>query len=95
MTERKLRYTEHALNRMDQWKVDARILPALIKDGEVLETYPQDRPYPSRLILGWEGAEPVHAVAADVPGGEETIIITVYRPEADRWDNDFRTRRQS
>ncbi len=47
------------------------------------------------FTLGWEGAEPVHAVAADVPGGDETIIITVYRPEADRWDNDFRMRRQS
>ena len=90
-----LRYTEHALNRMDQWAVEARTLPVLIAQGETIEEYPHDRPYPSRLVLGWENTGPVHVVLADIPDSDEAIVITVYRPEPERWDNGFRTRRQS
>ncbi len=95
MTDRRARYTEHALNRMDLWHVDARIIPSLIKEGEVIEEYSNDRPYPSRLVLWWDGNEAVHAVVADVPTTDETVVITVYRPDPGRWENDYRTRRQS
>jgi hypothetical protein len=79
---------------MDQWHVDAVIIPSLINEGEVIEEYPHDRPYPSRLVLWWDGSEAVHAVVADVPTTDETIVITVYRPDPGRWENDYRTRRQ-
>ncbi len=95
MTPREPRYTEHALNRMDQWEVDARTIPALLGENDVIDIYPNDRPYPSRLILGWDGRGPIHAVVADVLEGNETVIITIYRPDTVRWENDFRTRRRS
>ncbi len=41
------------------------IVTAIMK-GEVIETYPTDRPYPSCLIL-YAGADPVHVVAAADP----------------------------
>lgn len=95
MTQRQPRYTEHAQNRMDQWEIDARTIPGMLAEDDVVEAYPTDRPYPSRLILGWNGRGPIHAVVADVLDGDETVIITVYRPDLVRWENDFRTRRQS
>lgn len=33
-------------------------------DGDVIEAYPGDAPYPSSLILGFAETRPVHAVVA-------------------------------
>jgi len=46
----------------------------------VIEEYPDDTPYPSRLILGWNGTKPLHVVIADNNEDKETIIITAYEP---------------
>jgi len=29
----------------------------VLVDGEVIQTYPDDTPYPSRLMLGWLGSD--------------------------------------
>jgi hypothetical protein len=62
--------------------------------GEAIEEYPDDTPYPSRLVLGWVGSRPLHVVAADNPEDEDTIVITVYEPEPNQWEAGFRRRRQ-
>gem|GEM_PF-2678609 len=48
--------------------------------------------YPTRLILGFCDNRPVHIVAADAPDEDETVIITVYQPDIERWDSTFRRR---
>jgi hypothetical protein len=59
----------------------------------LIEDYPTDTPYPSRLILGWVGARPLHVVAADNAAAQETIIVTVYEPDPLLWHPGFRQRR--
>lgn len=61
--------------------------------GEVIEQYPGDTPYPSRLMLGWNNGRPLHVVAADNPAARETIVITVYEPDPAKWHPDWKTRR--
>jgi hypothetical protein len=88
-----IRFSDHAARRMFQWYLTpADVTTAL--SGEVIESYPDDRPYPSRLVLGWLGGhtEPVHVLTARMPEGAE-IIITVYRPDPNEWDTTFRERR--
>jgi hypothetical protein len=64
-----------------------------LASGEKIEEYPDDEPYPSYLALGWPAGRPLHVVAAvDVEAGE-TIVITTYWPDPDRWEGDFKTRR--
>ena len=65
----------------------------ILETGETIARYDRDRPYPSRLVLGWSGDRPVHVVAADDPESDITIVITVYRPDPDLWMGDFRRRR--
>lgn len=65
----------------------------VVAHGEVIRTYPEDKPFPSRLILGWSGKRPVHVVAAD-DDQENIIIITVYEPDPDLWEEDFRTKKE-
>ena len=54
--------------------------------GEVIEDYPNDKPYPSCLILGRNfSGEPIHSVWAYNPENLWTVLITVYRPDPERW----------
>jgi hypothetical protein len=66
----------------------------VLANGETIENYPDDIPYPSRLVLGWRGARPVHVVVADDSDAHETIVITVYEPDTEQWEHGFRRRRQ-
>lgn len=65
----------------------------VVNQGETIEVYPTDAPFPSRLILGWPAGQPLHVVAADDPQSDITVVITVYRPAPDLWEPDFRNRR--
>ena len=66
----------------------------VIKEGEIIESYPDDHPYPSTLILGYIREKPIHVVVARNPVNLECIIVTVYRPDNIIWDSNFRTRRK-
>jgi len=65
----------------------------VVESGEVLEVYPEDTPFPSRLLLGFTGNRPIHVVAADDPGGDVTHVVTTYEPDPDQWDEGFRRRK--
>jgi hypothetical protein len=65
----------------------------VLASGETIERYPDDKPYPSRLILGSRGGRPLHLVVADNTLIGEVIVVTVYEPERSRWEDDFRRRR--
>lgn len=84
---------------MQPGRVGEHELPqlVLIEDTSIAnsEEYPDDTPYPSRLVLGWVGSRPLHVVAADYPEDENTIVITVYEPEPNQWEAGFRRRRQA
>ena len=66
----------------------------VLATGETIEEYPDDTPYPSRLVLGRCGGRAVHVVAADNKESEETIVITVYEPSIDGWERDYRRRKK-
>jgi hypothetical protein len=65
---------------------------AVIGLGDAIETYPDDTPFPSRLLLGFPGGRALHVVVADEPGTDLTYVITVYYPSLNAWDAAFRTR---
>ena len=67
---------------------------AVVNHGEVIETYPQDTPFPSRLVLGWIKRRPIHVVMADEPETGTIIVITTYEPDLERWMPGFRRRRR-
>ena len=83
----------HAIRRMHQRHIAPTDIRHVLEAGTVVEDYPTDTPYPSRLVLGWLGTRPLHVVAADHAAEQTTIIITVYEPSPERWEADFRTRR--
>jgi len=64
-----------------------------IKTGETIEDYSSEMPEPSRLILGFQGKRPFHVVTSENPETNETTIITVYIPDPNKWNKDFKSRR--
>lgn len=89
----KLVFRVHALRRMFERQLGVEDVEAVIESGETIEDYPSDTPYPSRLVLGWRGARPVHVVVAHNLSENELIVITVYEPDAELWEADFRRRK--
>ncbi len=82
----------HAIRRMFERRITEQDVRHVLDYGETIEDYPNDVPYPSRLILGWCERRPLHIVAAynDVQG--VTIVITVYEPDPQRWNETFKAR---
>jgi hypothetical protein len=92
--EHRIRITDHA---DEEAQADALIFDEIffsVLQGEVIEDYPIDKPYPSCLIYGdnFQG-EPIHSVWAYNDQSKWAVLITVYRPDPDRWIN-WRERRK-
>jgi uncharacterized protein DUF4258 len=84
----------HAIRRMFNRGISDADVRNVIANGEGIEAYPADVPYPSRLMLGWKDGFPLHVVVAYNADDDQTIIVTVYRPDPDRWSADFRKRKK-
>lgn len=89
----RLIFRVHAIERMYRWRISAEDVRRVLDDGEKIRDYPEDKPYPSRLVLGWCGARPIHVVVAEDSESMETFVITVYEPDSERWEPDFRRKR--
>ena len=53
----------------------------------------EGRPLPSCLVLGFIADEPIHAVLAIDKDFDRIFIITIYRPSRERWQDDWRNRK--
>lgn len=93
MASSSLIFRVHAIQRMFQRNIEINDVSNILKAGEVIESYPKDKPYPSRLVLGWRGLRPLHAVVADNNEKKEIIVITVYEPDLHEWEPGFKKRR--
>lgn len=92
MSKLRLVFRVHAIQRMFQRTISEDEVRQVVDAGETIETYPDDKPFPSRLMLGWKGARPLHVVVADNSAAQESIIITVYQPDFTEWEADFKKR---
>jgi len=86
--------SEHGFDELDK---DA-ILPGEIIDGiaeaEAIEDYRDRKRGPGVLALQHDvSGNPIHVVWA-IPAGQRrpAVLVTAYRPDANRWDSDFKRR---
>ena len=93
MNSDRLVFRVHAVQRMFKRRISVEDVRHVLAVGETVEDYPDDRPYPSRLVLGWCGSRPLHVVVAYNSGDQEIIVITVYEPSPSLWESDFRRRK--
>jgi hypothetical protein len=84
----------HVLERMVVRNIARDAVIGVLKSGDCIEDYPDDFPFPSALFFGWNGARPLHVVAALNEAVPKVFVVTTYEPDLDHFEPDFRTRRK-
>ena len=70
------------------WRLDSAYM------REIIEQYPDDYPYPSCLILGMSIEDKyLHVVIGNHES--DLFLITAYFPSFDKWESDFKTRKEN
>lgn len=91
----KLRWTNHIFVRLAQRNISMEDVEAAILNGELIEDYPNDYPFPSCLIMGYRTSKDViHVVCAPNDSRTELWLITAYIPTREKWMDDFKTRKE-
>lgn len=93
MNKPKIIFRVHAVQRMFERDVPAARVSRALQSGETIEEYSSEMPDPSRLLLGFQGKRPFHVVVSENQEANETTIVTVYIPNLERWNKDFKSRR--
>ena len=83
----------HAVQRMFERNISVKKVSQALQSGETIEDYSAEMSEPSRLILGFQGKRPFHIVTSENSEAKEITIITVYVPDPNKWNKEFRTRK--
>lgn len=86
ITRKKNYFTDHALTAMDERQIKSNDLINILVDDEIIENYPDSKPCPSCLILGYRNRKTIHVVIAICK--EHIRIITTYEPNKNEWIQD-------
>lgn len=85
--------TQHVIERCKQRNIRPKQIKLAVMDGEIIECYQDDFPYPSCLVLGYPEIDmPLHVVIGT--DGDIAKIITAYYPDKDKWKTDLKTRKE-
>ena len=93
VTARQILWTEHVVLRMRERNIKRVDVIACIQNGEIIEQYPDDMPFPSCLILGFSVNETALHVVCGLNSGTNCCIITAYYPDTNNWEPDYKTRK--
>ena len=88
----KIVITQHGRKRLSERGIVLNDIINAISSGEIIEQYPEDFPFPSCLILGKSDNKIIHVVASI--DDEMIYIITSYIPSAEKWESDWKTRKE-
>ncbi len=82
----RVRITDHADEEAQADSLGFSEIYFSVLHGEIIEDNPNDKPFPSCLIYGETfSGESVHSVWAYNPANCWAVLITVYRPDPQRW----------
>jgi hypothetical protein len=93
--ERKVKWTRHALNALVPEPFSVHDVEAALQQAQVIEDYPHiHRHLPDCLVLAFAFLDkPIHCVVAVNEMHDYILIITVYQPTEQEWEDDWRTRK--
>jgi uncharacterized protein DUF4258 len=85
-------FSDHAISQMFKRGISVDNVKFVIENGEVIITYPNDKPYPSYLILDYINRRPLHVVLGKDDSLERCIVVTAYEPDINIWKTDFKSK---
>ena len=82
----RIKITDHAYEEAKADRLSFDEIYISVFNGEIIENYPDDEPYPSCLLYGINSKkEPIHSVWAYNSENRWAVLITVYRPDPSKW----------
>ena len=84
-------FSDHAISQMFKRDILVDDVKEVIGKGEIIKEYPNDKPYPSYLMLDYVNNRPLHLVLAK-DELDKCIVITVYEPSQEIWATNFKTK---
>ena len=93
MNCKKVTYKLHAVEQMFKRNITQPEVELVIKNGETIAEYPNDKPYPSILRLAYINERPIHIVVAQDETGE-CFVVPAYEPSIFLWETDFKTKKR-
>ena len=88
-------WTYHVNMRLRQRIIGREAIISAADSYEIVEAYPEDKYFPSYLLLGRHGADAFHVLVATDVEGQNVRIVTAYYPSLEEWEPDLKTRRRS
>ena len=91
--QKRILFLPHAIHQMSrlQRMISSNEVDGVVKQGELIEDYPNDPRGHSCLMLGFgDAGRAVHVVCS--PKDDYLAIITAYLPDPAQWSEDFRRR---
>ena len=83
--------TQHSRKRFMERGISISDVSVTINEGDIIEQYPDDYPFPSCLILGTASGKVIHVIASIDDG--MMYIITAYIPDSNKLESDWKTRK--
>jgi hypothetical protein len=93
--ERRVRWSTHGLKELASETLSVKDVEVALEQAKVIENYPHLRRFlPDCLVLAFDAlGQPIHVVVALSESHDYVLIVTVYRPSVEEWEDDWRTRR--
>lgn len=91
-TDETIVITQHMTKRIHERGIQYTEIKNAILNGEIIEEYPDDYPYPSCLILNIPANHKnIHVVTGITE--DRLYIVSAYYPSLDKWEADYKTRK--
>ena len=91
--ERKVYWTYHVNMRLAGRHISRDEVFGAVDSYEVIESYPADKYLPSDLVLATAAGGAFHVLFAVDVEADNVRVVTAYRPNANDWGPDLKTRR--
>ena len=92
----KIQFSIHGLIKLTDRNIEAGDVVDVVRNGATIFDYPKDKPYPSRLVIGWvkvgENNKALHVVVAEDIISNNCVVVTAYWPDENKWQADFRAK---
>ncbi|SCG97269.1 Uncharacterised protein [uncultured Ruminococcus sp.] len=84
--------TQHYLLRMRERGIKYQDIKTVLLNGDIIEQYEDDTPFPSCLVMGLTISGKFLHVVCGIGNGL-IHVITAYYPSLDKFEDDYKTRK--
>lgn len=89
----RVRFKKHALVRTVERNIQINEIKSVLQNCKVIALYPEDKPLKSYLLLGFiKDTRPLHILVAIDEKEKYIWIITLYKPDKNKWNQTFTER---